>query len=315
MQKIAVGVITFQRPLELERLLDGIARQHFVAVAPQPEVTVVVVDNATQGSARAVCDQAIHRHGLKISYIFEPKQSIPVARNRVLDSLPDGCEGVVWVDDDEVPATDWLEALILTFKASGADIILGAIEGVLPEGAPEWVRKGGFFNRRRFVDRASFSEGATNNCLMVVDSIRQHGLRFDESLRYAGGTDTLFFKVADVKGLRMVWSSKALVYDHIRLERTNLRWLIHRHFRSGVSLAIADWHASGVLGGVRRFGMGVYKILQGLLNLPVGLEGMHEMARTLMFFSRGFGMIVGLMGYRLNEFKPERSAIGTEKSS
>ncbi len=306
MQNIAVGVITFQRPLELERLLNALAAQTYATLTP-PTLTVVVVDNAAGGSARGVCDAATLKHGLKISYILEPKQGIPIARNRVLDSLPDDCEAVAWIDDDEAPTPQWIESLILTHKGSGADFVLGAVEAVLPESTPPWVKKGGFFNRRRFVDRATLTEGATNNSLMLTAPLRQHNLRFDETLRYAGGTDTLFFRTAERKGLRMVWSAKALVYDYVHPERTTLRWLMRRHFRAGVTLAICDWRLKGGLGALTRFGFALSKLFQGLITLPIGFEGMHELAKALLMFARGTGMIAGLLGIRVDEFKPQRA--------
>lgn len=305
MQNIAVGVITFQRPLELERLLNALAAQTYETLPP-PTLTVVVVDNAAGGSARSVCDAAVIRHGLKISYILEPRQGIPIARNRVLDSLPDDCEAIAWIDDDEAPSPQWIESLILTHKGSGADFVLGAVEAVLPDSTPLWVKKGGFFNRRRFVDRATLTEGATNNSLMLTAPLRQHNLRFDETLRYAGGTDTLFFRTGENKGLRMVWSAKALVYDYVHPERTTLRWLMRRHFRAGVTLAICDWRLKGWIGALTRFGFALSKLFQGLISLPVGFEGMHEFAKALLMLARGAGMIAGLLGLRVDEFKPQR---------
>lgn len=315
MKNIAVGIITFQRPSELERLLDGIAAQEFEPGEGEsaPEVTVVVVDTAASGSARAVCDSAMLRHGLKISYIFEPKQGIAIARNRVLDSLPDGCEAVAWIDDDAVPDAKWLHTLIVFHKGAAADIVLGAVQAILPEGAPEWIRKGGFYNRRRFIDRATLGDGSINNSFLVVDSIRQAGLRFDETIRYVGGTDALFFRTAEKKDLRIVWAGEALVQDYISLERATLKALMRRHFRVGITLAFCDVHLDGIRGWIRRLGKGIGKFVRGIFMLPVGLEGMHEMGNAYVCFARASGMIAGLFGYRVNEPVPKRDTKDGQK--
>ncbi len=302
---IAVGVITYKRPKSLERLFAALAKQTFTGLQ-KPDITVVVVDNDADGSARTVCDAAGHAHGLKVSYVVEPKLGIPIARNRVLDSLPDSASFILWVDDDETPAPDWVETLLTVQAGVNADIVMGAVEAVLPEGTPAWVKRGGFFNRRRFIDRASLVEGATNNCLMAVDAIKAVNLRFDESLRYAGGTDTIFFRAAEAAGLHLVWSGEAVVQDYIQAERCTLGWLMMRHYRSGITLAISDWQVSGVLGTLRRLWRGFSKLVQGIVILPLSIEGYHELVRALLMISRGAGMIAGVFGARFDEYSPKR---------
>ena len=208
MKSLAIGVITLKRPESLTRLLAGIAAQTFEQTE-KPEITVVVVDNDAAGSARPVCDEAV-KNGLKISYILEAKLGIPIARNRVLDGLPDNAE---------LPCENWLESLILTQAGTSAAIVMGAIEAILPEGTPDWVKRGGFFNRRRFIDRATLTEGATNNCLVMIGPIRNNGLRFDEKMRYSGGTDTLFFRQAAALDMSIVWSPAALVREIIKAKK------------------------------------------------------------------------------------------------
>ena len=305
MTALAVGIITYKRPDSLKRLLAGLAAQAFPAGAAVP-FTLVVIDNDSAASGRAVCDEARGQLGLSITYVVEPLQGIPQARNRVLDTLPDGCEWLAWIDDDESPASGWLHALVSLQKETEADIVLGVVEAVLPEKAPLWIGKGGFFNRRRFVDRATLSEGATNNCLMKVNSLKAINLRFDEKMRFMGGSDTLFFRQAAAKGLRMVWSPIAVVQEFIPMERCSLRWLMRRNFRAGTTLALCDMQIDGIIGWLRRFWYALLKLFQGLLNLPIGFEGMHELAKSLLMFARGAGMLAGLFGVRYEEYAPNR---------
>lgn len=300
---VAVGIITYKRPESLKRLLTALTRQSFAEPEPTP-FAVVVVDNDSSATARAVTDE--FRNSLNITYVVEPQLGIPMARQRVLASLPDSCDLLAWIDDDESPMPGWIDALVTTQKETEAVIVMGAVEAILPEGAPEWIRKGGFFNRRRFIDRATLSEGATNNCLMKVSSIKAAGLQFDTGMRYTGGSDTLFFRHAAKKNLRIVWSSAAVVQDFIPLERCSFKWLMRRNFRAGTTLAICDMQIDGAIGWFRRFGRALAKIFQGLLNLPVGFEGRHEMAKSFLMFSRGIGMLAGLVGVRYEEYAPAR---------
>jgi glycosyltransferase involved in cell wall biosynthesis len=308
--KLAVGIITYRRPKSLQRLLTALMAQTY-SDGVAPEITVVVVDNDADATARVVCDGV--QGQIKISYVVEPQLGIPMARNRVLDSLPDDCQFLLWIDDDETPEPNWINSLLHTQAGVDADIVMGAVQAILPEAAPKWIKKGGFFNRRRFMDRATLAEGATNNCLMRISAIRSHNLRFDERMRYTGGTDTLFFRTAESLGLRMVWSAEAVVNDHIPLQRCSLRWLVMRHFRSGNTLAICDRKLGTPLDVLGRAGRGVNKLLQSIVVLPLSIEGMHEFARSIILFARGLGMLAGLAGYQFDEYSPKRLQPGLQE--
>ncbi len=305
---VAVGIITYKRPESLKRLLTALTVQSFEGKDPIP-FTVIIVDNDAGASARAVADE--FRNQLNISYVVEPQLGIPMARERIMATLPDGCDLLAWIDDDESPMPAWIDALVTTQKETEADFVIGAVEAILPEGAPGWIKRGGFFNRRRFIDRATLSEGATNNCLMKVSAVKAANLRFDAKLRYTGGSDTLFFRHAANKGMRMVWSAAAVVQDFIPMERCSLKWLMRRNFRAGTTLAICDMEIDGAWGWLRRFARALAKIFQGLLNLPVGFEGKHELAKSVLMLARGVGMLAGLLGVRYEEYAPGRIITAT----
>ena len=299
MLNVTVGIITYQRPEMLDRLLGELAAQTFT-LDPAPKVSILVVDNDAAGSARPVCDKA-RLAGQNVIYVSEPVKGIPNARNRVLTSLPDGTDVLVWINDNGSPAPTWLNQLLTMFQETEADIVMGATGALLPDGAPEWIRKGGFFSRRRFVDYATLAEGASNNCLISVRALRDSGLTYNETLRDLGGSDTVFFRAAADKKLRMVWNADALVQEHIPISRCNLRWLMRRHYRAGNTLALSDLKLDGIMGWLRRLNRGFQKLLQGVITLPLALAGFHELARSLLALSRGAGMFAGLMGIKVRE--------------
>jgi succinoglycan biosynthesis protein ExoM len=296
---VTIGIITFQRPLWLAQTLSALAGQTFTT-DPAPKVQVLVVDNDSQGSAKAVCDEARSK-GLDLIYLTEPDKGIPTARNRVLSALPDECDALAWINDNGLPEANWLQNLLNNLVESETDIVMGATEALLPEGAPDWIKRAGFFNRRRFVDYASLAEGASNNCLMRVSALRRAGLRYDEALDEYGGSDTLFFRQAAARGLGMVWAAGALVREQITPARASLGWLLRRNFRSGTTLAYCDLKMDGALGWIRRFGRALQKLAQGLICLPLALTGYHEFVRALLTLARGTGMLLGLFGLRYRE--------------
>lgn len=105
---ISVVVVTYCRPLELERCLEALSRQS------RPPREVVVVDNgaAAGGGARQVCEMASMNSA--VTYIVSPTNSLPAARNLGVRH----CTGdfVALIDDDVRLATDYLEAVWRVFE-------------------------------------------------------------------------------------------------------------------------------------------------------------------------------------------------------
>ncbi len=297
---VTIGIITCQRPHWLAQTLSALQGQLSTALSPAPTLKVLVVDNDAAGSAREVCDQA-RQAGLDLTYIAEPVRGIPAARNRVLASLSDDTEFLAWINDNGLPEPNWLDVLLQTGLETDADIVMGATEALLPDGSPDWIKRGGFFNRRRFIDYASLAEGASNNCLIRVAALRRSGVRYDEALNQLGGSDTVFFRQVARAGLTMVWAVGALVREQIPADRCRFGWLWQRNLRAGNTLAYCDLKMDGLMGGLRRFGRALQKLAQGLISLPLGLTGRHELARALLLIARGLGMLAGLVGMRVRE--------------
>jgi succinoglycan biosynthesis protein ExoM len=68
---VAICIATFKRPRLLQKLLRGLAQLRFVKVAT-PEITVIVVDNDTSGTASEICYSTILPWHM--NYLIEPKR-------------------------------------------------------------------------------------------------------------------------------------------------------------------------------------------------------------------------------------------------
>jgi hypothetical protein len=55
------------------------------------------------------------------------------------------CDFFAFIDDDEIPDPNWLEQLLLTQARTGADVVRGCVEPILPDGSPTWIKDGHFF--------------------------------------------------------------------------------------------------------------------------------------------------------------------------
>lgn len=115
-----VVICTRNRPSLLKECLDAVCKQS------PPATQILVIDNS-EGSSEI--EQVARNAGAR--YCVEPVQGLSRARNRGL------CESttdvVVFLDDDAVPAANWLRLLVAAF----ADERIGAATGkiVTPESA------------------------------------------------------------------------------------------------------------------------------------------------------------------------------------
>ena len=247
--KVAVCVCTYRRAAQLDQLLGALAELRW-AQLPVPAVTVVVVENELDGPGKEVCDKHISQGKLDIRYAAEPLPGVPVARNRCLDLAADWSDFIAFIDDDELPESDWLEQLLLQQASAKADVVAGPVLATYVVPPPDWLVRGGFHDlsppvapRGSFLQKLSSAlipritdpdhraSGSpvqwfnTGNVLLRSDIVRQMGLRFDESLRQLGyGEDTLFSKQIAKAGYRMVWSNEAVTHHTIPPSRMTAGW-------------------------------------------------------------------------------------------
>jgi len=302
--KIAINLISFKRPQTLQLLLEGLTGQQFSG--PAPSLQVILVDNDEAGSAQAVAAAFASR--LQLHYVVEPQQGIPLARNRALATTPPDTDFIALIDDDEVPSPFWLDQLLKTQRETQAPFVRGPVQPHFPEGAPAWVLQGGFFNRPTYAQGQVVQQGASNNALLSLKAIRQHQLSFSEALRYTGGSDHLFFLQAHKAGLQTVWASQAIVTEHNPARRATFRWLLRRQFRLGNTLAIAERMLEATPATfLRRCIKCAGRAALGLLQLGLVLrDGRVALARAAFSLARAGGMLVGLLGIRVQEYHPNR---------
>ena len=167
-------------------------------------------------------------------YLCESTPGIAAARNRALRAaLAD--ELLVFIDDDETPHGAWLSSLLNThaeFRCAG---VVGPVISNFDKPPDEWIRQGGFFERRRMPTGTNVNVAATNNLLLDVARIRRHGVWFDPSFGLSGGSDTLFSRKLSTLGEKIVWCDEAIVFDHVPASRISHRWVLLRSMRYGNS--------------------------------------------------------------------------------
>jgi glycosyltransferase involved in cell wall biosynthesis len=303
--RIAVCVLTYKRSDGLSKLLDALGRQVHDAARPYA-LSAVVVDNDASASARAIAKSYAGGPAFELIYVVEPNQGIPLARNRALVSVPPDTDLVCFIDDDEWPVDNWLDAMLAVYLSTDADCVYGPVAPVYPSDPPEFFIKSRVFERKRNRDGAQIGYAASNNVMIDYRFVREHELRFEEKMRFTGGTDYRFFYLAVKKGMRIFWAENALVYDIIPESRMTWKWVLQRQFRLGNTFAVTDAMDGSLGRRAYRLAYGACRVGLGVAMLPALLISPYWGMRSLTHILRGAGAISGILGHSYQEYAPAR---------
>jgi glycosyltransferase involved in cell wall biosynthesis len=311
---VAIVVITHRRPQQLARLLASLQAQDLPAGGAY-DVRVVVVDNDPAGSAEEVVTTATAGARYPIRYAVEPEPGIPFARERSVQLAWDD-DALVFVDDDEIAPPGWLAELLSAWARTGADVVTGPVKGLLPEGAPGWNRHSDVHDstgKHRTGD--VLTKAYTNNTLVTRAVVHAVTPAFHPAFRYTGSSDLHFFLRVHRAGFRIVWCEEAVIHEDVPAERTTVRWLIRRAFRSGAGDTIGRLLiSSGPTGRLRvlayalaRVGSAFGYLLAGLVSArrPFLLKGLRR------FFS-GIGSLAGTVGINHDEYRARHRPVGSD---
>ena len=228
---LSVIVPTYRRPAALAALLIELRGQ--IAALGQGEAELVVVDNCPDRSAeRIVTDQAP-----EAVYVCEPCAGVVHARNTGV-SRAQG-RYLVFIDDDQRPVAGWLEsyrALALLghvacfgpvkpiFEAEPAADLRPLLEGLFSRDAK--VPTGTDISDKRAYLGTGNSMFERERCFL---SETPFDLRFNQ-----GGEDVWFLReLVQNRGLRLIWSADAAVYEVVPAPRMTAAYVRRRRFHNG----------------------------------------------------------------------------------
>ena len=117
-------------------MLEALLRSWSSLIIPEKvTVTFLVIENDTEE-----CSQDIFKilqpmfKGSKLAYALETESGIPFARNRAArEALEIGSDLLLFVDDDEEVARDWLKKIIKGYRNSEAKLIGAPLRARRPE--------------------------------------------------------------------------------------------------------------------------------------------------------------------------------------
>ena len=331
--KVAVCVITYQRPEGLKRLMEDLNELAFDKCGT-PSLEVIVVDNDSAGLACKFCEEIRSDLHWPLKCSVELRRGIPYARNKAVACAQEGhADFVAFIDDDEVPEPPWLDELLYVQRSYDADVVAGPVLPRFTTSIAPWMKEGKFFERRRLPTGTPIDWASTCNVLVRSEVFEKMDKGFDERFALSGGSSH-FFESVHRAGYKMVWADDALVHEWIPKSRANVKWLLQRQYRYGNNYSLRKIESEPSIASRARLAIDAGKqIVKGLLRLPrsltfrrtpvvkgslvvnprrlvarnrpsrlVGIR-YKRLVRSLLKISYGAGMLAGIAGRRYEEYR------------
>ena len=297
MASIDIGVTTVCRPSLLQSALNSLIG---MSLHPDWTVRILVVDNDVNGSARETVNKFAATSPAPVIY-RRPRRGVSHARNAVLRAST--ADYLAFFDDDQIADKAWLESSCRhSRRLLGRCRIRSGLK-LLPEGTPDWIERGGFFDRVRWRTGTLRPTGGTGSVLMrsVLDSA---GRGFDPALALSGGEDTEFFAHLASQGAVMVWCDEAIATEAVPQDRLNLGWLLRRNYRVGINFPETFYKRLSPAGAIRWWARRVTALLGAPVGVVLGLPlGRHYSAQAAMVLSRNVGQVNALLAPGLTNIR------------
>jgi succinoglycan biosynthesis protein ExoM len=246
-ERIAVCVCTYRRPVPLARLLKQLAEM------PRTADTVFVIVDNDGGSGRT--ENLVHEFqrncSAPVTYVLEPEPGLSAARNAAFRAARAAGAGIVaLLDDDEYPSEKWLIKLIETRADTGAAVVGGPVHPVFDAERPPPEKYQTLWTVQKGRLRGLTHVYCTCNCLIDLGAVAFLGDEpFLRAFRFTGGEDVVFFRRLHAARIKMAWSDEAIVFEEISHDRATLAWLRRRWFRLG-NIGVKCERAAPVRGDV-----------------------------------------------------------------
>jgi glycosyltransferase involved in cell wall biosynthesis len=243
---LTVCVCTHNRPRYVSDCLDGLARQ----TVPRERFTVLIVDSASEPSASADLLGMAKQHGARLIRLDRP--GVSLARNA--GAWAARTKFIAYIDDDAIPADDWIEAILEAVARPGrlpaliGGRILPKWEAPLPAWWPRSLRgvlsiiehKGAGEYRTPAVPER-LEPYAANMVVHVLSLLAAGG--FGGAIgRYGGALLSdeevqLAWTLQDA-GYSVRYDSRIVVHHQIQARRLNPDWLLTRLYWQGASTVL-----------------------------------------------------------------------------
>jgi len=291
---LAVALVSRQRAPQLRELIENLSQQAKDLTPDTALSLCVVLDQPADDAYAAVLAAPA---GLPVEWRALGEVGPPAARNALVAwMLERAPEAFVFLDDDELPAPDWLARLLELWERYPETILTGPLIAVSTR--PSFLLRHGLFHRLRPLRSGEMADSAyIHNTLVPLAVARRLGPSFDLRLTAVGGSDAEWFGRARAAGFPIRYFPELAVHEVLRPEDQRLCPVARRWIGNGRAAALArrlrrpgprTWlRLAGE--GLARVGYGFFALLGRalLLQAAAALRGLRVMLS-------GVGMLLGL---------------------
>jgi glucosyl-dolichyl phosphate glucuronosyltransferase len=238
--ELSVVIPTYKRSALLEGALGALTAQEGCRSL---EWEVVVVDNNSQDDTAHVVDAVSKSTTIPVVYVFEPRQGLSHARNRGIREARGSI--VAFIDDDVLPAPDWILQIVSAMARWRAHGVGGRILPHWEAPPPDWLTQ-----RQDLLDRLAIMDHA-ESCVLSYPvrgrpqvwggnmafrrEIFEEIGGFDDA---RGGVGTKLFRGEEVElvnravghGLRIVYDPALTVQHRIGHRRLRKKYFLKMEF-------------------------------------------------------------------------------------
>jgi len=247
-----VVVTTYNRAYLLDELITALAAQQ---TPDDLRWELVLVDNNSRDNTRQEVERLAPRMRVPVRYVLESSQGMSHARNRGVREARGTVVGIL--DDDVLPAPDWVAAIVASMDHWRADGIGGRILPKWETPPPRWLTASWYLqqycfalmkhNESRELSYPMSGEGQIWGSNMAFRHRLFEEVGYFETGRgraggklYRGGEEEIFVNRALQAGRRMVYDPSLLVLHRIGSNRMRKPYLRKFFFHHGEGEALVD---------------------------------------------------------------------------
>ncbi|MBR0776277.1 glycosyltransferase family 2 protein [Bradyrhizobium diazoefficiens] len=234
---LSVGIVVcipcFRRPQHLRLTLESLARQR----TPRSFAVVMVENDAARRESAPVAAEFLADGRLQGICLVETRQGNCQAINAAFETaqaLFPAATRFLMIDDDEIASPDWLELMVRTAEATGADVVGGPVLPLFEDDSQPWLsRHPAFCPAYDYTGAVPLIYGC-GNCLITRAAFDRLGSpAFDLRFNFLGGGDCDFFVRCRDAGMNFHWTAEAVITETVPHGRTSLGWIARRGLRIG----------------------------------------------------------------------------------
>jgi GT2 family glycosyltransferase len=234
---LSVGIVVcipcFRRPQHLRLTLDSLASQR----TPRSFAVVMAENDAVRRESAPVAAEYLADGRLQGVCLVEKRQGNVQAINAAFETalaLFPAATRFLMIDDDEIASPDWLELMVRTAEATGADVVGGPVLPVFEDHRMPWLSRHPVFCPAYDYSGAVPLIYGCGNCLITRAAFESFARpAFDPRFNFLGGGDCDFFVRCRDAGMTFHWTAEAVITETVPQSRTSFGWIVKRGLRIG----------------------------------------------------------------------------------